>query len=85
MQPYLGCREFVAFFKYLAPDELRCAAFDWSSDLGMMVYDVFDLSAPGRNTSRPFVSLFHAKVEHGVLGVPGWRDPRVLKPEGSAA
>jgi CRISPR-associated protein Cas5d len=82
MQPYLGCREFVAFFKYLPPDEPCGAAFDWSADLGMMVYDVFDHSAPGRSTSRPFVSLFHAKVEHGVLEVPGWHDPRVLKPEG---
>lgn len=84
MQPCLGCREFVAFFKYLAPDGPRCAPVDWSQDLGMMVYDVFDLSTPGRNTSRPFVSLFHAKVQHGVLDVPGWHDPRVLKPDGRA-
>lgn len=90
MQPYLGCREFVAFFRYIPPEHLaaeqsRRPPFDWSHDLGMMVYDVFDLSAPGRNTSRPFVSLFHAKVESGVLDVPGWHDPRVLKPEGRDA
>jgi CRISPR-associated protein Cas5d len=85
MQPYLGCREFVAFFRYLPPREYRRPPFDWSADLGMMVYDVFDLSAPGRNTSRPSVSLFHAKVEHGVLEVPGWHDARVLKSEGRVA
>ena len=81
-QPYLGCREFVAFFRYLPPGEERRPPVEWSQDLGMMVYDVFDLSTPGRNFSRPFVSLFHAKVLHGVLDVPGWHDPRVLKPEG---
>lgn len=81
-QPYLGCREFVAFFKYLPPGEDRRPPVDWSQDVGMMVYDVFDQSRPGRNTDKPFVSLFRAKVEHGVLDVPGWHDPRVLKPEG---
>jgi CRISPR-associated protein Cas5d len=84
MQPYLGCREFVAFFKYLPPGENRRPAVDWSADLGIMVYDIFDLSKAGRNTSKPFVSLFHAKVEHGVLEVPGWFDHRVLKPDRGA-
>jgi CRISPR-associated protein Cas5d len=85
MQPYLGCREFVAFFKYLPSGETRSATLDWSADIGMMIYDVFNLSVPGRNFHRPFVSLFHAVVKHGVLCVPGWHDPRVLKPEGSGS
>jgi len=85
MQPYLGCREFVAFFKYVPPGEARPTPVDWSADIGLMVYDTFDLSAPGRNTSRSFVSLFHARVERGVLDVPPWHDPRVLKPEGRVA
>jgi CRISPR-associated protein Cas5d len=80
-QPYLGCREFVAFYRYLPPGMNYPVPCDWSSDLGLMVYDVFDLSTPGRNTSRPFVSLFHAKVDHGRLQVPNWDDPRVLKPD----
>lgn len=83
-QPYLGCREFIAFYRYARPGEDGPPACDWSSDIGLMVYDVFDLTSPGRNTSRPFVSLFHAKVEQGVLEVPDWYDGRVLKPEGRA-
>jgi CRISPR-associated protein Cas5d len=86
-QPYLGQREFVAFFKYLPPGEDRPAPIDYSTDLGMMTYDIFDLSRPGRNTDKPFISLFHARIEHGVLNVPGWEEldkdgkPLVLKPE----
>jgi CRISPR-associated protein Cas5d len=84
-QPYLGCREFVAFYRYLQPREDRPSPCDWSSDIGLMVYDVFDLSKPGRRyPTKPFVSLFHAKVEHGVVDVPAWDDPRVLRPEWGA-
>jgi len=81
-QPYLGCREFVAFYRYVPAGDSSAPPCNWSSDIGLMVYDVFDLSTPGHNSSRPFISLFHARMDHGVLDVPGWHDPRVLKPEG---
>ena len=44
-QPYLGCREFACYFE-LAPEPGEAAA-EYSADLGLMLYDVFDLSRPG--------------------------------------
>lgn len=76
-QPYLGCREFVAFFG-AADSDARPIEHD--QDLGFMVYDVFDLSRINESQSRPFISVFHAKVRGGVLEVPPYGDPRVLKP-----
>jgi CRISPR-associated protein Cas5d len=79
-QPYLGCREFVAFFEYVEPSAQRDPPVDYPMDLGFMLYDVFDLSSPQRNDARPFISVFPAKIEHGVLNVPDWDDPAVRKP-----
>jgi CRISPR-associated protein Cas5d len=44
-QPCLGCREFVAFFRYVPSldDENEPKPFDFSQKLGWMLYDVFDL------------------------------------------
>lgn len=77
-QPYLGCREFPAFF------ELRDAITDsppkpWSADLGLMLYDVFDLSRPGNGEDAPAISLFRARVENGVMRVPRYEDAAVVK------
>lgn len=81
-QPYLGCREFPAFFEYLpagAPRGRPPAAFD--QHLGFMLYDVFDLdSEETGEDAQPFISLFDAHVRGGVLEVPHYTDPRVRKP-----
>ena len=63
--PYLGCREFPAFFA-LWPDEQAIPAMDYSKDLGIMLYDM-DYSVPDH--IQP--TFFWAKLEHGVMQVAG--------------
>lgn len=80
-QPYLGCREFVAFFKYLESTVSLPKPVDYSQDLGLMLYDVFDLRRINNDSVKPFVTLFKAKIEQGVLEVPPYESNHVLKPE----
>lgn len=81
-QPYLGCREFPAYFELVEPEASPPDHLPWSADLGYMLYDVFDLSKPGDAHSKWRISLFRAEVTHGVLQVPDYGDARVLKTEG---
>jgi len=84
-QPYLGCREFPAYFELVepgAPPEPQPIGADM--DLGLMLYDVFDLSRPGTSQDKPSISLFHCQVEKGVLRVPVYESPSVLKGQGEA-
>jgi CRISPR-associated protein Cas5d len=93
-QPALGCKEFVAFFRLVTDlSQEWKAATDWSQSLGLMLYDTFDLRtnnhAPliadprlGWKKLQPFVTLFRAEVKQGVLDIPAYDDPAVLKPEG---
>ena len=54
----LGCREFVAFFQYVQSLEgERRRPADYTQDLGLMLYDVFDLRQTNDQNARPFVSL----------------------------
>ncbi len=79
-QPYLGCREFPAYFELVGDEPSESRALPTVNlDIGYMVYDVFDLSQPGDADSPPAISLFPARVEAGVLEVPPWEDPTVLK------
>ncbi len=82
-QPFFGCREFPAYFEPVANGAgLAPVALDL--DLGLVLYDVFDLSRPGTATSSPQVSLFHCVVQRGVIRVPRYEDAAVLKtPEGT--
>ena len=61
-QPYLGCREFAAFF---APATGKEQAIELSKDLSWMLYDLNYL--PDGQVTPEF---FHAKLENGVLSVP---------------
>ncbi len=81
-QPYLGCREFPAFFELLPPEADPAETVRWSADLGLMLYDVFDLSRPGDENSPPAISLFRAKVENGILDIPDYAGDQVYKLEG---
>jgi CRISPR-associated protein Cas5d len=81
-QPYLGCREFPAYFA-LAGEGEPAVALDL--DLGFMLYDVFDLSRRGSAESRPAVSLFEAKLRGGILEVPEYDSSEVVKAPGVAA
>lgn len=87
-QPYFGCREFPAYFDWVDPGQEDAPAkdrIDLDLDVGLMLYDVFDLASPGGPESRPRVSLFHARVVNGVLEVPPFDDPAVLKLDSSEA
>lgn len=80
-QPSLGCREFVAFFRYIESLEGEPEPVDYTQDIGWMLYDVFDLRKKNENDAPPFVSLFRARIEHGVLEVPPFESDEVRKPE----
>ncbi len=77
-QPYLGCREFPAYFELLDVGE-EAEPFPFDQDLGYMLYDVFDLARPGNAFSKPCISLFQARVRGGVLQVPPYDSPEVIK------
>lgn len=83
-QPYLGHREFPAFFELVEVGVHLSSPITWSANLGVMLYDVFDLSRPGTSQSGPFITLFRAMVRDGVLIVPEYESDAVLKPEGAA-
>lgn len=76
-QPYLGCREFAAYF---SPDQGGKTPIKENIDLGWMLYDVFDLDKISFGNARPFISLFKAKLEDGVLHIPPWDSSEVQKP-----
>jgi CRISPR-associated protein Cas5d len=81
-QPFFGCREMPAFFRLVEPeDERRPIPLD--DDLGLMLFDVFDLSRPGTPHDTPAVSLFRAEMRGGVVQVPDYASPDVLKVGGN--
>lgn len=80
-QPALGCREFVAFFRYVPGSENLLQPVDYNQDLGWMLYDVFDLRKANGSDAPPFITVFRAQVTHGVLEVPPFESHLVRKPE----
>lgn len=63
--PYLGCREFAAFFgEALAPEKPQ---EELSGDLGLML---FDLDYAGDGSGRGTPRFFRAKLDRGILRVP---------------
>lgn len=83
-QPYLGCREFPAFFEYLEdPETAVTPPFAIDQSLGLMLYDVFDLSREiVKDGDPPFISLFEAALRGGVLEVPPFDSEAVKKSGG---
>jgi CRISPR-associated protein Cas5d len=81
-QPYFGCREFPAWYELLENGAAASAPYPLDLDIGLMVYDVFDLAQPGSSTSRPYITLFHASVVAGVMKIPPYNDPAVIKLKG---
>jgi CRISPR-associated protein Cas5d len=85
-QPYLGCREFVAFFRLINDIDLEPMCCDYSQDLGFMLYDVFDTRLDNHlrfqedwKKVEPSVSVFAAKIVCGMLDVPAIGSDRVLQ------
>lgn len=75
-QPYMGQREFVAFFSQPSTKQ----PIPMSQDLGLMVFDTHDQSRPGSGYDPAFVSLFRAKMIDGVVDYPAFESDEVLKP-----
>ena len=77
MQPCMGTREFPAYFEW---DSELGEPIDITMDLGLMVYDVFNLHKWGvTKQAEPEISLFHGHLNQGVLEVPPYDSPEVLK------
>lgn len=75
--PSLGLREFVCYFE--ESDGTR-QPIQQSMDAGLMVYDLFgpdDVEVTKKMKIR--MSLFHAVMENGVIRVPPYDSPEVLK------
>ena len=79
VQPSLGLREFVAYFEEADYDNgLQPIPVDM--DLGLMVYDVFDLhDSAVRKKAQPHLSLYHCVMKQGVIEVPPYDSPEVIK------
>ncbi|MBX3423671.1 MAG: type I-C CRISPR-associated protein Cas5 [Pirellulaceae bacterium] len=89
-QPYLGCREFIAFFRLVENADAEPKSCDYSQDIGFMLYDVFDIRSNNYEARfkrdsdnwkqiKPAVSIFKARIERGVLEVPPVGSDKVLK------
>ncbi len=63
-RPYLGCREFSAFFAEPAPEAQPISD---SMELGQMLFDL-DYAADGSGRGHP--RFFAARLEQGVLTIP---------------
>lgn len=78
-QPCFGCREFPAHFEPANANAMNVPpGINRDHDLGLMLYDVFDLDvsrdqAPGKVESpKPRVSFFPAALKDGIVTVPDW-------------
>jgi CRISPR-associated protein Cas5d len=65
-QPYLGCREFSAHFRFVEnPGKEQKSAIDETRDLGFMLYDM-DFT----NEKEPNAMFFRVQMNHGIIIVP---------------
>jgi len=87
-QPYFGCREFPTYFELVGVGASPAQRELFDLDIGLMLYDVFDLSRPhgSFDTSRKretdgtlSISLFRASVRSGLLDVPPYESAAVIK------
>lgn len=77
MQPCMGTREFPAYFEWGSGGS---QPIDVTMDLGFMVYDVFNLHKyQVTKQAEPEISIFHARLEKGILEIPPYDSPEVLK------
>lgn len=83
-QPYLGCREFPAYFELNDAVKSDRSPVELNLDIGWMLYDVFDLRRANDSNVRPSISVFRACVASGVMNIPPYDDPGVKKAEASA-
>jgi CRISPR-associated protein Cas5d len=82
-QPYLGCREFPAWFELRADGANDPPPIALDLDLGYMLYDVFDLGRDSDAYAKPAINVFHARVMGGVMHIPAYHEDSVKKPSKS--
>ncbi|MCC8042466.1 MAG: hypothetical protein LIO69_02960 [Oscillospiraceae bacterium] len=76
-QPCLGTRECICYFD--TPD-YSIKPINESMDLGLMLYDVFDLDDfEVRKKTTPMVTLFNAKMVNGVIEIPDFHSDSVIR------
>jgi CRISPR-associated protein Cas5d len=80
-QPCFGCREHFADFSLPNYDMKPIRE---SMDLGVMLYDVFDITdnrilktGNRKACDSTYVTFYHAKMENGVIKVPEWGDESI--------
>jgi len=86
-QPVFGCREFPAHFELADASAMQVApGINRDADLGLMIYDVWDLDAqnpdkaaqlaPKAKPTAPRVTVFRATLKDGVVVFPEWAEVR---------
>jgi CRISPR-associated protein Cas5d len=78
-QPYLGCREFPAYFELA--ENMREDPVAITEDIGWMPYDIFDLAQPNSSLAAAKVSIFFAQIKGGILEIPPYCSADVRKLE----
>lgn len=74
-QPYLGCREFAANWRWIDETEHRELPLPEDRDLDIMLYDMdFD-----RNPTKPDAKFYRAKMKQGVIVVPDKDSKEILR------
>ncbi|MFT3828229.1 MAG: type I-C CRISPR-associated protein Cas5c [Opitutaceae bacterium] len=96
-QPVFGCREFPAHFELAEASAMQVPpGINRDADLGLMVYDVWDLDArnpdkaaqlaPKAKPTVPHVTVFRATIKDGIVAIPTWTEVRAqLATAGGAA
>lgn len=74
-QPYLGCREFTANWKYIDDMEQLAPPLAEDRDFGIMLYDM-DFEG---NLKKPDAIFYRARMEQGVIVVPDKESEEVLR------
>ncbi|MDP1680429.1 MAG: type I-C CRISPR-associated protein Cas5c [Burkholderiales bacterium] len=71
-QPYLGCREFAAYFRLVTDPAAEPVPIDETRELGFMLHDL-DFT----QTADPQPRFFRARLENGAVSVPAWDSEEV--------
>lgn len=74
-QPYLGCREFAASWKYIGDTDNLDPPLAEDRDFGIMLYDM-DFEG---NALKPDAMFYRAKMKQGVIVVPDKDSEEVLR------
>lgn len=74
-QPYLGCREFAANWRYVDCNDSLVSPLKEDRDFGIMLYDMdFD-----KNPKKPDAMFYRAVMNQGVIVVPEKDSEEVLR------